>query len=252
MWLPNFRLNKQRSRDNVFFPYVQQLLDLGLTIINPQSRATHVAGAVNLVFVSTYLECDRFTVHQGHSCCVSILACCPSLTLDHFPCTWSLRSDQRSSSPSGSNKPEVYSPESNLGCQFSVAPTHGGGIFFLTTQLKTQSSRKNYPLTKHGGNHPTPRASTVWVRPRQANNPSQTKERGQTREQPSKGAQVHVANENIRPHSASSLSADPCSCIFQKKESRMLDFGQFDFGQFDFGQLAEIVLAEVEIGRSRN
>ena len=26
------------------------------------------------------------------------------------------------------------------------------------------------------------------------------------------GAQVHVANENIRPHSASSLSADPCSC----------------------------------------
>ena len=44
VWLPHFRLNRQRSRDNVIFPYIQQLLDLGLTIINPQSRATHVAG----------------------------------------------------------------------------------------------------------------------------------------------------------------------------------------------------------------
>ena len=66
-----------------------------------------------------------------------------------------------------------------------VDSNYNNTVFFGATQLKTQSSRKNYPLTKHGGNHPTPRAPTVWVRPRQANN-SQSKERGQTREQPSR------------------------------------------------------------------
>ena len=61
VWLPHFRLNRLRS--NAVFPYIQQLLDLGLTIINPQSRATHVAGAaLDLVFVSTHLECGHFTV----------------------------------------------------------------------------------------------------------------------------------------------------------------------------------------------
>ena len=109
VWLPYFRVNRQRSRDNAIFPYIQQLLDLGLTIINPQSRATHVAGAaLDLVFVSTHLECDHFTVHQGDSCCEQP-ACCPSLTSDHFLCTWSLRGDQRSSSPGGqSNTRSVF------------------------------------------------------------------------------------------------------------------------------------------------
>ena len=55
VWLPYFRLNRLRSRENAIFPYIQQLLDLGLTIINPQSRATHAAGAaLDLVFLCTH------------------------------------------------------------------------------------------------------------------------------------------------------------------------------------------------------
>ena len=112
VWLPYFRLNRQRSRDNAIFPYIQQLLDLGLTIINPQSRATHVAGAaLDLVFVSTHLECDHFTVHQGDSCCVSSPACSSSLTSDHFLCTSSLRGDQRSFSPGGQSHTRSVFPQ---------------------------------------------------------------------------------------------------------------------------------------------
>ena len=104
-----------------FSPKIQLLLDLGL-IINPQSRATHVVGAASdLVLVSTHLECVHlecvhFTVHQGDSCCVSSPLCCPSLTSDHFPCTWSFRGDQRSSSPGGQSNSRSAFPESNLGC----------------------------------------------------------------------------------------------------------------------------------------
>ena len=71
-----------------------------------------VGAASDLVFVSTYLECDHFTVHQGDSCCVTSPACCVA---------------QRQ--PKGvplqvvKATPEVYSKESNLGCQSSVAPT---------------------------------------------------------------------------------------------------------------------------------
>ena len=34
---PHFSLDRMRSRDNAIFPYIQQLLDMGLTIRNPRS-----------------------------------------------------------------------------------------------------------------------------------------------------------------------------------------------------------------------
>ena len=85
VWHPHFSLDRMRSRDNAIFPYIQQLLDMGLSIRNPRSRATHIAGAaLDLVFVSSKSESSQFIVHQGDACCANSPVCCPSLTSDHF------------------------------------------------------------------------------------------------------------------------------------------------------------------------
>ena len=56
-----------------------------LTIRNPRSRATHIAGAaLDLVFVSSNSESSQFIVHQGYACCANSLVCCPQLDIRSF------------------------------------------------------------------------------------------------------------------------------------------------------------------------
>ena len=86
VWLPEFRLNRERPRDHVVLPYVSELLDgCGLSLRNSLTRATHVAGAaLDLVLCSGEVSAECFTVHQGDDCCLMSPSCCPAFGSDHL------------------------------------------------------------------------------------------------------------------------------------------------------------------------